>query len=183
MKNQMMNHKCHLHTPIGTVCIEADEEAITALYFDREYKQQYDLAKAGDGAAESAGQKEAFNETVFLEKPETDLLQKAGNQLIEYFQGKRKVFDLPLKPSGTEFQKKVWKALCSIPYGQTRSYGEIAEQIGNPRACRAIGGANNKNPVMIFIPCHRVIGADGSLVGFGGGLYAKKYMLDLERGK
>ncbi len=161
-----MNHKCHLHTPIGILCIEAGEEAITALYFDREYEERYNLAEAR-----------------FLERPETDLLKKAGDQLIEYFHGKRKVFDLPLKPAGTEFQKKVWEALCTIPYGQTRSYGEIAAQIGNPKACRAVGGANNKNPIMIFIPCHRVIGADGSLVGFGGGLYAKKYMLDLEKGE
>lgn len=178
-----MNHKCHLHTPIGTICIEADEEAIIALYFDRAYEEQYNLTKAEDNAAELTGQNGTFKKTGFLEEPETDLLKKAGDQLIEYFQGKRKVFDLPLKPAGTEFQKKVWKALCSIPYGQTRSYGEIAAQIGNPKACRAIGGANNKNPVMIFIPCHRVIGADGSLVGFGGGPYAKKYMLDLEKGE
>lgn len=159
-----MKHKCHLHTPIGIICIEADEEAVTALYFDREYEEQYNL-------------------TENLEEPETELLKKAGDQLMEYFQGKRKVFDLPLKPAGTEFQKKVWGALCTIPYGQTRSYGKIATQIGNPKACRAVGGANNKNPIMIFIPCHRVIGADGSLVGFGGGLYAKKYMLDLEKGE
>ena len=94
-----------------------------------------------------------------------------------------KDFSLPLSPVGTKFQKRVWEALQSIPYGQTRSYGEIAAQIGNPKACRAVGGANNKNPIMIFIPCHRVIGADGSLVGFGGGLPAKRYMLDLEKGE
>ena len=116
----------------------------------------------------------------FLTEPETDLLKRAGLQLMEYFQGIRTEFTLPLAPKGTEFQKKVWKALCTIPYGQTRSYGQIAAQIGNPKACRAVGGANNKNPVWIFIPCHRVIGANGSLVGFGGGLYAKEYMLKLE---
>lgn len=157
-----MDHKCYIQTPIGIICIEASKEAVTALYFDR---------------------KRSLADIQFLKEPETSLLEKAGNQLIEYFQGKRKNFDLPLEPAGTEFQKKVWKALCTIPYGQTKSYGEIAAQIGNPKACRAVGGANNKNPIMIFIPCHRVIGADGSLVGFGGGLDAKKYMLNLEKGE
>ena len=94
---------------------------------------------------------------------------------------RRREFQIKLHLEGTAFQKKVWEALCTIPYGETRSYGEIAAQIGNPKAYRAVGGANNKNPIMIFIPCHRVIGADGSLVGFGGGIDAKKFMLDLER--
>lgn len=155
-----MNYKYHVETPIGILCIESDEKAITGLYFDREYKNP-------------SKQKE----------PETDLLKRAKEQLMEYFDGNRENFDLPLNPSGTEFQKKVWRALCTIPYGQTRSYGEIAALIGNPKACRAVGGANNKNPIMILIPCHRVIGADGSLVGFGGGLDAKRYMLKLEKGE
>ena len=154
-----MSYRYHIDSPIGVICIEADERAITRLFFDREEKALHKQ-----------------------EKPETDLLKKAGEQLMEYFSGKRKTFDLPLAPSGTEFQKKVWKALCQIPYGETRSYGEIAAQIGNPKACRAVGGANNKNPIMIFIPCHRVIGADGSLVGFGGGIDAKKFMLNLAKG-
>lgn len=178
-----MNHKCYLHTPIGIICIEADEEAVTALYFDRDYEEQYNLTETFGAEAEVFDRTRSSIDIQFLKEPETELLKKAGDQLTEYFQGKRKVFDLPLKPAGTEFQKKVWSALCTIPYGQTRSYGEIAAQIGSPKACRAVGGANNKNPIMIFIPCHRVIGADGSLVGFGGGLYAKKYMLDLEKGE
>lgn len=178
-----MKHKCHIHTPIGIICIETDEEAVTALYFDREYEEQYSLPGDGKALEERQNGTIALTETKFLEKPETILLQGAGEQLMEYFRGKRRVFDLPLAPHGTEFQKRVWQALCTIPYGQTKSYGEIAAQIGSPRACRAVGGANNKNPIMIFIPCHRVIGADGSLAGFGGGLYAKKYMLDLEKGK
>lgn len=178
-----MKHKCHLHTPIGIICIEADEEAVTALYFDRDYEEQYNLTETFGAEAEVFDRTRSSIDIQFLKEPETELLKKAGDQLTEYFQGKRKVFDLPLEPAGTEFQKKVWRALCTIPYGQTRSYGEIATQIGNPKACRAVGGANNKNPIMIFIPCHRVIGADGSLVGFGGGLYAKKYMLDLEKGE
>lgn len=165
-----MKHKCHLQTPIGIICIQEEEEAITALYVDRQCEERYHLCRS-DG------------ELCFLEEPETGLLKTAGTQLMEYFQGKRKEFSLPLSPQGTEFQRKVWETLCTIPYGQTRSYGEIAAQIGNPKACRAVGGANNKNPIMIFIPCHRVIGADGSLVGFGGGLRAKRYMLDLEKGE
>lgn len=164
-----MKHKCHLQTPIGVICIEENGKAITGLYLDRAYEKQYHL--------------ESTQQTVFLAEAETGLLHMAGNQLAEYFQGKRKEFTLPLAPQGTDFQKRVWEALCTIPYGQTRSYGEMAAQIGNPKACRAVGGANNKNPIMIFIPCHRVIGADGSLVGFGGGLQAKKYMLDLEKGE
>ncbi len=149
-----MKSRYHYETPIGVVCIEESENAITGLRFHEEKDPM---------------------------ETETPLLKEAGRQLKEYFEKKRKVFDLPLKPEGTNFQKRVWAALCTIPYGQTRSYGEIAKQIGNEKACRAVGGANNKNPIMIFIPCHRVIGANGSLVGFGGGLPAKKYMLELEK--
>lgn len=148
-----MKHKCYLQTPIGIIRIEENGEAITALHIDSAWEK-------GE---------------------ETALLKEAARQLEEYFQGKRQEFALPLAPRGTEFQKKVWKALRTIPYGETRSYGQIAAQSGNPKACRAVGGANNKNPIMIFIPCHRVIGADGSLTGFGGGLEVKKYLLDLEK--
>lgn len=111
----------------------------------------------------------------------SELSELAALQLTEYFSGKRKEFDLPLEPQGTEFRKKVWAALTEIPYGETRSYKDIAERIGNPKACRAVGGANNKNPISIIIPCHRVVGADGSLVGYGGGLDKKTMLLELER--
>lgn len=111
----------------------------------------------------------------------SELSELAATQLSEYFAGKRKSFDLPLEALGTEFRKKVWAALTEIPYGETRSYKDIAESIGNPKACRAVGGANNKNPISIIIPCHRVIGAGGSLVGYGGGLDNKTLLLDLER--
>ncbi|MBE5982807.1 MAG: methylated-DNA--[protein]-cysteine S-methyltransferase [Paenibacillaceae bacterium] len=113
-------------------------------------------------------------------KKSTDLIKKAVLQLNEYLIGERTEFDLPLKPEGTAFQKKVWEALCTIPYGQTRSYKEIAVQIGNEKACRAVGMANNRNPISIIIPCHRVIGADKSLVGYGGGLNIKVKLLNLE---
>ena len=102
-------------------------------------------------------------------------------QLREYFQGRRTDFDLKLHPKGTPFQKAVWKALAAIPYGETRSYGEIAKAIGNPAAVRAVGLANGRNPLPIVVPCHRVIGANGQLVGYGGGLPVKQALLDRER--
>ena len=97
-----------------------------------------------------------------------------------YLSGERRTFDLPLAPEGTAFQKAVWAELEKIPYGETRSYGQIAAQVGNAKACRAVGMANHRNPIPIFIPCHRVIGADGSLTGYGGGLDCKKVLLRLE---
>ena len=106
---------------------------------------------------------------------------KARRQLSEYFEGARRTFDVELAADGTPFQRRVWQALANIPYGETRSYGEIAAAIGNPRAAMAVGGANGSNPLPIVVPCHRVIGSDGSLTGFGGGLAAKRYLLDLER--
>nr|WP_320024410.1 methylated-DNA--[protein]-cysteine S-methyltransferase [uncultured Acetobacterium sp.] len=112
---------------------------------------------------------------------ETPLIKKAVQELQEYFSGTRQRFDLPLSPQGTDFQQKVWKALQDIPYGAVCSYKDIARAIGNEKACRAVGGANNKNPISIIIPCHRVIGANGSLVGYGGGLEIKKQLLALEQ--
>ena len=114
---------------------------------------------------------------------ETPLIKRAISQLSEYFDGERTSFDLPISPSGTGFQKKVWDALLTIPYGETRSYKDIAVQIGNPKAVRAVGMANNRNPIAIVIPCHRVIGHNGSLTGYGGGLDVKAYLLELEKMK
>ncbi|MBQ8597734.1 MAG: methylated-DNA--[Lachnospiraceae bacterium] len=155
-----MKHKCYMKTPVGVLCIEEEDDAITALYLDKCSEITKDSAEA---------------------EPETELLKKAVCELSEYFRGKRKEFDLPLMPQGTEFQKRVWEALRTIPCGETRSYGEIAAQIGNPKACRAVGGANHKNPILILIPCHRVVGADGSLTGFACGTEAKEYLLKLEK--
>ncbi|WP_325063583.1 methylated-DNA--[protein]-cysteine S-methyltransferase [Risungbinella massiliensis] len=107
-------------------------------------------------------------------------LQEATKQLQEYMHGARQEFDLELDLLGTPFQRKVWEALRTIPFGETRSYQDIANQIENPKAVRAVGGANNKNPISIIVPCHRVIGANGALVGYGGGLDKKKYLLRLE---
>lgn len=105
----------------------------------------------------------------------------AAKQLGEYFAGKRRAFELRLAPTGTRFQRAVLEALQRIPYGETRSYAEIAKAIGNPRAVRAVGAANGRNPLPIVIPCHRVIGSNGSLTGFGGGIETKRFLLDLER--
>ena len=113
-------------------------------------------------------------------KKETAVIREAFGQLSDYFDGKLKKFDLPLKPEGTPFQLKVWEALRTIPYGETRSYGDIARQIGNPKACRAVGMGNYNNPIAIVVPCHRVIGTNGSLTGYAGGLPIKRQLLELE---
>ena len=112
---------------------------------------------------------------------ETELILQCKMQLDEYFRGERKTFDLPLAPKGTDFQKNVWNALQEIPYGETKTYGEIAAAVGNPKAARAVGMANNKNPIGIIIPCHRVVGANGKLVGYAGGMEKKEWLLQLER--
>lgn len=114
------------------------------------------------------------------EQKETPVIAETKRQLEEYFQGERQKFDLPLSPQGTEFQKKVWKALEAIPFGETRSYKEIAETVGNPKGFRAVGMANNRNPIAIVVPCHRVLGSDRSLVGYAGGLDLKVSLLALE---
>lgn len=112
---------------------------------------------------------------------ETELILRCKKQLEEYFAGKRKTFDLPLAPKGTAFQQRVWKALQDIPYGELRTYQEIALAVDNPKGCQAVGGANGKNPIAILIPCHRVIGKDGSMTGYSGGLEKKEWLLELEK--
>ena len=108
------------------------------------------------------------------------VLVRAARQLAEYFAGGRRAFDLPLAPDGTGFQQLVWRTLLAIPYGQTRSYGELARAIGRPSASRAVGAANGRNPLAIVVPCHRVIGASGELTGYAGGMAAKRWLLELE---
>ena len=116
------------------------------------------------------------------EEEQNFFLTKAALEIEEYLKGERKHFTLPLFPKGTPFQERVWDALREIPYGETRTYSDIAKRIGKPKAYRAIGMANHRNPLSILIPCHRVIGADGSLVGYGGGTAIKEYLLELEKG-
>lgn len=148
------------------------------------YFYNTDIGKIGIADNGKAITNVYFNESPQLkdtEIKETDLLKEAAQQLKDYLAGKRKNFNIPLMPEGTEFQQNVWKALQQIPYGKTCTYGEIARKIGNPKACRAVGMANNKNPIGIFIPCHRVIGANGKLVGYAGGLEMKEHLLAIEK--
>jgi methylated-DNA-[protein]-cysteine S-methyltransferase len=116
-----------------------------------------------------------------VEAPDHPVLVEAERQLGEYFTGRRRSFDLALDFAGTDFQKRVWQALLAIPFGETRSYGQIAQEVGNPKAVRAVGAANGRNPLSIIAPCHRVIGARGDLVGFAGGMETKQFLLQLER--
>lgn len=140
------------------------------------------LAVAGDAlhAVEFSASKHPVKRTADWREGDHPLLNHARRQLDEYFAGERRVFDLPLAPQGTDFQRAVWHALATIPYGETASYAQMAARVGKPRAVRAVGAANGRNPLPIVLPCHRVIGADGSLTGFGGGLPVKRFLLELE---
>lgn len=152
-----MKNVFYYDTPIGKIGIVDNGDFVTGLFFGDSYRPQ--------GAQEQ----------------ETPLIKRTMEQLREYFSGVRTEFDIPVALQGTEFQTQVWKALMEIPYGQTCTYGELAARIGNPKASRAVGMANNRNPVSIIVPCHRVIGASGKLVGYGGGLNVKERLLGLER--
>lgn len=143
----------------------------------------YDTYAGRIGIAEEDG---AITHLIFSERDwtveETDLIKETKRQLDEYFAGKRKEFDIPTRLEGTEFQKRVWEELRKIPYGKTVTYKDIAEAVGCPKGFRAVGLANNRNPISIIYPCHRVIGSNGSLTGYGGGLDVKEKLLELERG-
>lgn len=139
------------------------------------------IAENGNGIT-NIYTKEKLNLEEDVEIRETKLIKEALNQLNEYLSGSRKSFSIPLELEGTEFQNKVWSELINIPYGQKVTYKGIAEKIGNPKAARAVGLANNKNPILIMIPCHRVIGKSGNLVGYAGGLKMKEKLLDIEGG-
>jgi methylated-DNA-[protein]-cysteine S-methyltransferase len=151
-----MTQTLYFNSPLGLMMAQEQDGAIIALDFVQEPRPDDILA-------------------------ETPLLLEAKRQVLEYFAGKRRNFDLPLAPKGTSFQLRVWQALRAIPYGQTLSYGQIAAEVGNPKAGRAVGGANHRNPISLVQPCHRVIGSSGRLVGYGGGLDKKEALLALER--
>jgi methylated-DNA-[protein]-cysteine S-methyltransferase len=136
------------------------------------------IAENGDAVTDLCKKEQIDFDDYIIE--ETPLLRRAAQELRQYLAGQRQAFSVPLKPSGTEFQHKVWHALLAIPYGTTCSYQAVAQAIGQPKASRAIGMANHRNPIMIMIPCHRVIGANGKLVGYGGGLGTKAQLLALE---
>jgi len=134
--------------------------------------------------SDSAVWRVEFGQTPAIHQPAPvpEVLRLCSLQLAEYFEGARRTFDLPLAPQGTDFQKRVWERLLGIQYGVTVSYREIAEDMGNSRSARAVGSANARNPVSIIIPCHRVVGSGGGLVGYGGGLWRKQWLLNHERG-
>ncbi len=150
---------CYLETPIGDLLLAGDEQALYLV-----------------GFPEGSMRREPEADWIYSEKP----FAAAREQLSAYFAGERKTFDLNLKPGGTEFQLQVLEELEKIPYGTTASYGDIAKRIGRPRAVRAVGAANGRNPIPIIIPCHRVIGSSGDMTGFGGGIPTKEALLRLE---
>ncbi|HEY5972683.1 MAG TPA: methylated-DNA--[protein]-cysteine S-methyltransferase [Pseudoxanthomonas sp.] len=150
----------HIDSPIGPLLLAADAAGLRLIEF---HTPRHPMSRLDDWS-------EGNNEVL-------DLTRK---QLDEYFDGKRRDFDLPLAPQGTVFQEQVWRTLAKIPYGETISYSQLAQRVGKPTAMRAVGAANGRNPLPIVLPCHRVIGADGSLTGFGGGLPTKQFLLQLE---
>ena len=152
----------HVSSPVGTLKLVASDRGLAAILWENDREDRVRLG-------------------AMAEQPDHPVLAETVLQLSEYFAGTRTRFDLPLDFHGTDFQKSVWAALLTIPPGETRTYAEIAAQVGRPSACRAVGAANGKNPISIIAPCHRVIGSDGSLTGFAGGLEGKQYLLDLER--
>ncbi|HKP98019.1 MAG TPA: methylated-DNA--[protein]-cysteine S-methyltransferase [Fibrobacteria bacterium] len=159
--------KCHaktLRTPVGNLILAATDKAVVALVWEKDGLGRLDLQPEKAGAS-------------------CPMLEEAEKQLGEYFRGARDRFDLPFELKGTEFQMRVWNELRKIPFGETWSYRELAERVGNPGAVRAVGSANGRNPVSIFIPCHRVVRTGGELGGYGGGLENKAFLLDLENGR
>jgi methylated-DNA-[protein]-cysteine S-methyltransferase len=148
-------------SPVGTLRLVASDAGLAAILWPNDAPGRVSLGE-------------------WIERDDHPILLETERQLREYFEGRRKAFDLKLDFNGTEFQRKVWAALLTIPYGETRSYAQIARQIGKPEAVRAVGAANGKNPISIVAPCHRVIGSSGKLTGFAGGLEAKAFLLALE---
>jgi methylated-DNA-[protein]-cysteine S-methyltransferase len=147
-------------SPVGELLLVGDGESLTGLHFRPD--------SAGGGRVPSGGRRDPA------------AFAAVTDQLGAYFAGELRTFDLPLAPAGTEFQRRVWRALTTIPYGETTTYGELAEAIGHPGSARAVGAANGRNPIAIVVPCHRVVGADRSLTGYAGGLDAKRTLLDIE---
>ena len=162
MKASQIRNELRIDTPVGRLRLVASDKGLQAI-------------EVGRGASKSASK-----EITALDKKASMYLASAKKQLDEYFSGKRKEFDVALDLQGTEFQVRAWKALCRIPYGKTISYGQQAKSIQNPKAFRAVGSANGRNPIPIIVPCHRVIAGDGTLGGYSSGLKMKEQLLDLE---
>jgi methylated-DNA-[protein]-cysteine S-methyltransferase len=152
-----------MESPIGELKLVASDKGLVAILWENDNPRRVRLSEA-------------------VRDERHPVLVETERQLSEYFAGRRKAFSLALDVRGTDFQKGVWEALLAIPFGETRSYGQLAKQLGNPRATRAVGAANGRNPVSIVVPCHRVIGSSGKLTGFAGGLDAKAHLLELEQG-
>lgn len=150
-------------SPVGQLKLVASENGLAAVLWENDRPARVPLPE-------------------MVEDPTHPVLVEAQRQLGEYFAGRREKFDLKLDFAGTPFQRRVWQALVEIPFGETRTYGQLARQLGNPAATRAVGAANGRNPISIIAPCHRVIGSDGTLTGFAGGLKIKAFLLDLEGG-
>lgn len=151
-----MKYVKYTNTKIGNIAVIEEDEKIIAIEIDKEIEED-------------------------MVQKETSLLKETEKQLLEYLEGKRKTFTVPLNPKGTKFMKEVWTALQEIPYGEVRTYGQIAQKVGNSKAARAVGMANHRNPIPIIIPCHRVIGSNGKLVGYALGMEMKEFLLNLER--
>jgi methylated-DNA-[protein]-cysteine S-methyltransferase len=156
---------CYVESSIGRLMLTSDGTALTGLYMNLYRNKPSKLPGLDDD---------------WIQNATIDPLPAAARQLKEYFAGKRREFDLPLRMEGTEFQQRVWRELTKIPFGETRSYGQLAKRLNNPNGSRAVGLANGRNPIAVIVPCHRVIGADGSLTGFGGGLDRKEWLLTHE---
>ena len=158
----------HIDSPLGAIMLAAGSRGLKSIGFTKgkpPSKSEPDWIPVSSESERTAAGR---------------ALTKAASQLEEYFSGARCSFDLPLNAGGNEFQQRVWKGLCEIPYGETWSYGKLAERIGRPGAARAVGSANSRNPLPIVVPCHRVIGANGTLTGYAGGLHIKAFLLELE---
>jgi len=147
----------YLQTPLGVASIEGDDDGI----------QKVTISNAPNPSTET---------------PQCEVLQACVRQLKEYFEGRRQVFDLKLNPKGTEFQQRVWQELLLVPFGRTTSYLALSRQLGDEKAIRAVAAANGKNPIWLIVPCHRIIGSDGSLTGYAGGLWRKKWLIEFEKG-
>jgi len=151
-----------INSPVGKLTLVASDKGLVAVLWERDNPRRVRLAD-------------------LIEQDDHSVLIQAERQLSEYFTGRRKSFSVVLDMRGTDFQRSVWEALLAIPFGETRTYGQLAKQLGNPQASRAVGAANGRNPISIIVPCHRVIGSSGKLTGFAGGLEAKERLLNLEQ--
>jgi methylated-DNA-[protein]-cysteine S-methyltransferase len=177
--NDARTHRSTLDSPVGTLTIIATDVGVRAVMWPRASDRSSTADPAVEPAVAPAGEPTVAESDGSA--PARVIAAEAADQLAQYFAGTRTAFDVPLDPVGTDFQRSAWNALRTIPYGETLSYGQQAERMGDRRKARAVGAANGRNPISIIVPCHRVVGSDGSLTGFAGGIENKRFLLDLER--